>query len=109
MEKGGELNANTAASQECASGCAPTAQRGGLNRRTLYIGLAVAGAAGGLFLGWDWLVAAGLSTFIIALLPCAAMCALRLCGSRKGTNESKSRETIASTAGSEARPKGILR
>jgi hypothetical protein len=32
-----------------------------------------------LYAGWDWLVAAGLATTVIALAPCLAMCALGLC------------------------------
>ena len=35
-----------------------------------------------LHAGWDWLVAAGLATTIVALAPCVAMCALGLCMSR---------------------------
>lgn len=68
-----------AAPQACASG----AGGGRFNRRTLYIGLALA-AAGGMFLGWDWLVAVGLSTLIISLLPCAIMCAVGACVMCKG-------------------------
>ena len=102
MENVKEIDGKTTGSQGCTSGCAPTAQSGGVNRRALYIGLAVAGAAGGLFLGWDWLVAAGLSTLIIGVLPCVAMCALGLCGSRMGKKEQKSGETIAAPAGPDA-------
>ena len=42
---------------------------------------------GALFFGWDWLVAAGLATFIVALAPCAVMCALGLCASRMGKKD----------------------
>ncbi len=34
---------------------------------------------GGIALNWGWLVAAGLAPILIALLPCAVMCALGLC------------------------------
>lgn len=47
-------------------------------RRTLTI-FAIAAIAGGLALNWTWLVAAGLAPLVLALLPCAAMCALHLC------------------------------
>jgi hypothetical protein len=47
-------------------------------RRTLTV-LAIAAIAGGLALNWSWLVAAGLAPLVLALLPCAAMCALHLC------------------------------
>jgi hypothetical protein len=35
-----------------------------------------------LYAGWDWLVAAGLATTLIALAPCVLMCALGLCMGR---------------------------
>jgi len=37
-----------------------------------------------LYAGWDWLVAAGLATTIVALALCLAMCALGLCMGRGG-------------------------
>lgn len=33
----------------------------------------------GLALNWSWLVAAGVAPLLLALAPCAAMCALGLC------------------------------
>lgn len=33
----------------------------------------------GIFSGWGWLTAMGLAPILLALLPCAAMCALGLC------------------------------
>lgn len=75
-------------STSCELGCkSPTAKTGGFNRRILYIGLALAAGAG-MFLGWDWLVGVGLSTFIIALLPCLVMCAVGLCAMRMGQGKS---------------------
>ena len=47
-------------------------------RRTL-TALAIVAIAGGLALNWSWLVAAGLAPLVLALLPCAAMCAVHLC------------------------------
>lgn len=32
-----------------------------------------------LFAGWSWVVAAGLASLVLSVLPCAAMCALGLC------------------------------
>ena len=40
--------------------------------------------AAGLYLGWGWLAAAGIAPILIALAPCAAMCALGLCMSKMG-------------------------
>ena len=38
----------------------------------------------GLYLGWGWLTAAGIAPILIALAPCAAMCALGLCMNKMG-------------------------
>jgi hypothetical protein len=51
-----------------------------LGRRTAVVVWIAAAVGLGLFVGWGWLVAAGLSSTVLALLPCAAMCALGLCG-----------------------------
>ena len=58
---------------------------------TLYLsgrrGLIVAAvllAALGIYLGWAWLVAAGIAPILIAFAPCAAMCALGLCMNKMG-------------------------
>ena len=83
MENVRNVEANAAPAQEC---CAPAAKSGWLNSRNLLIGAAIAGG-GALVLGWDWLVAAGLATFIVALAPCAVMCALGICASRMGKKD----------------------
>lgn len=82
MEHARNTEANTTA-QSC---CAPAAKGGWLSSRSLLIGLAAVGG-GAMFLGWDWLVAAGVATFIVALAPCLVMCALGLCASRMGKKE----------------------
>ena len=33
----------------------------------------------GLAFKWNWLVAAGITPFVVSLLPCAAMCTLGFC------------------------------
>lgn len=50
-----------------------------LGRRRVLFALAAIFIVGGVALNWGWLVAAGLAPIIIALLPCAVMCALGLC------------------------------
>ncbi|HTE81410.1 MAG TPA: hypothetical protein VK634_12035 [Reyranella sp.] len=40
---------------------------------------AVAVAGGGAWFGWPWLAAAGIAPILLALAPCAAMCAVGLC------------------------------
>ena len=52
-------------------------------RRGLIV-LAVIVAGAGLFLNWGWLAAAGIAPFLVALAPCAAMCALGLCMNKAG-------------------------
>lgn len=47
-------------------------------RRALLL-LAGALIAAGLALNWGWLTAVGVAPVILALAPCAAMCALGLC------------------------------
>ena len=66
-----------------SQGCNPILTLGGRVRQgTTLTVLTVAGVGAGLVLGWDSLVALGLSSFILAVLPCAAMCAFGLCASR---------------------------
>jgi hypothetical protein len=49
---------------------------------------AMAIGGGGLLLNWSWLVAVGLAPLLLALLPCAAMCALGMCMSHgKGKDD----------------------
>jgi hypothetical protein len=47
-------------------------------RRGLLL-LAVLVAIVGITLNWGWLVAVGAAPLLIAILPCAVMCALGLC------------------------------
>ena len=75
--------ANTASAQSC---CAPAGKTGWLSSRNLLIGAMVVGG-GAMFLGWDWLVAAGVASILVALAPCLAMCALGLCASRMGRKD----------------------
>ena len=73
-----------AAAQGC---CAPAGKSGWLSSRNIVIGALVLGAAGGLFFGWNWLVAAGFASIIIGLAPCLVMCGLGLCMSRMGKKD----------------------
>ena len=90
MENVRNAEANTIAAQGC---CAPAAKNGWLKPRNLLIGVALVGGAGAMVLGWDWLVAAGVASIIIAAAPCLVMCALGLCMNRMG----KSDQTAAAT------------
>ncbi|MBI4342203.1 MAG: hypothetical protein HY599_02415 [Candidatus Omnitrophica bacterium] len=55
-----------------------------LGGRRGLIALTVAAVGMGLYLSWGWLVAAGLAPLLLALAPCAAMCALGLCMNKMG-------------------------
>ena len=54
-----------------------------LGTRGLII-LATVVIGAGLALNWSWLVAIGLAPILLAVLPCAVMCALGLCMMPKG-------------------------
>lgn len=49
----------------------------GNRRAMIFLAIAVLGA--GAALNWGWLVAIGVAPILLALAPCAAMCALGLC------------------------------
>ena len=55
----------------------PIASQAIFNKQTLAL-LAVA-TPFALFFGWEWLIASGAATLLIAVLPCLVMCGLGLC------------------------------
>ena len=71
-----------------------------LGSRTGVIVSLVLLAALGLGSGWSWLVTVGIAPLLVAVLPCAAMCALGLCASRHGRRSCAS-EMDAKAASSE--------
>jgi hypothetical protein len=75
---------NASGAQSC---CAPAGKSGWLSTRNMVIGAAILGGGGALFFGWNWLVAAGLASIVVGILPCLAMCALGLCMNRMGKKE----------------------
>lgn len=74
---------------------------GRIGVRTAVLTLAFVGLAVGLLLSWDWLVAAGLSSLVLGLLPCAAMCAAGLCMRHGGGNSGAAKDAAASRQGPE--------
>lgn len=48
-----------------------------------FILIAVLVAIVGITMNWGWVVAVGAAPLLIAILPCAAMCALGLCMNHK--------------------------
>lgn len=63
-------------------------------RRGLMV-LAVAAVGTGLYVSWGWLAAVGIAPLLLALAPCAAMCALGLC-MNKGAGKSCSPDSKSS-------------
>src|SRR5437899_1326571 len=51
----------------------------------------------GLALGWDWLTAVGLAPLILAVAPCAIMCALGLCTMSRGSSSSATQHQRSSS------------
>ena len=96
MENVRNIEANAVPAQEC---CAPAAKSGWQNPRNLLIGVAVGGGLGALVLGWDWLVAAGVASIILALAPCLVMCALGLCMNRMSKSDHSAAGTPLATPG----------
>lgn len=70
------------------------------------IAAAVVLAAPALWFGWPWLVAAGLAPLLIAMAPCAVMCAVGACSMGKSCRKSEtdSAESPAAEAGSGSAP-----
>ena len=85
MDTTKQIEGNATATQGCCS--APAGRPGWLSSRNVLIGVIGLGIAAGLFFGWSWLVAAGLASIILGILPCLAMCALGLCMNRMGKKE----------------------
>ena len=87
------------------TGSAADAARGGprhlgnfaLGGRRAWLALAVIVLVGGMILNWSWLVAVGIAPLLLALAPCAAMCALSLC-SKSGGDGCKRQDTTAPPA-----------
>jgi YHS domain-containing protein len=65
-------------------------------RRTLFV-LAALLIVGGIALNWGWLVAIGVAPILVALLPCAVMCALGLCMHRMAGGQHGAGKTAAGT------------
>ena len=85
--------------------CNPVLTLGGrVSQGTTLTVLAVAGVGAGLILGWDLLVAAGLSGLVLAVLPCVAMCALGLCASRMGQKDAGAGSVAGAVPPKEAQP-----
>lgn len=79
-----------------------TLSRPYLSDRKVLAVLAAAMIGAGLWLSWGWLATAGIAPVLVALAPCAAMCALGLC--MKGSG-GKSCASNNGTGGAQAGPR----
>ncbi|MFC0808865.1 hypothetical protein ACFHWW_26070 [Ensifer sp. P24N7] len=73
-----------------------------LRGRRGLIAAAVAVAVPALWIGWPWLVVAGIAPILIALAPCAIMCALGYCAMRTGSNSNQGEASGANLNSGEA-------
>ena len=69
-----------------------------LRDRRVLMAIAAPVIVGGAVLNWGWLVAVGAAPLILALAPCAAMCALGLCAMGKDGKSCGKSETPAPAA-----------
>lgn len=67
-----------------AAGAGPGGSFWSAHKRQVLIGLGLGAVVLGALLNWNWLVAVGAAPIILALLPCAAMCAIGVCAMRGG-------------------------
>lgn len=70
-----------------------------LGNRRVMIFLAVAVLGVGAALNWGWLVAIGVAPILLAVAPCAAMCALGLCMKGGGKSCSSGDQSTKGTPG----------
>lgn len=71
-------------------------------RRGLIL-LSVAALGSAMALNWGWLIAVGIAPLLLALAPCAAMCALGLCMNKMG-DKSCSTESSSGAQDAETNP-----
>jgi hypothetical protein len=78
-------------------------------RRGLIL-LAVTALGAALVLNWGWLVAVGLAPLLLALAPCAAMCAIGLCANKMmgGNNSCSTRSSTGDRSSGTGSSPGTL-
>lgn len=72
-------------------------------RRGLIL-LSVAALGLAMALNWGWLAAVGIAPLLLALAPCAAMCALGLCMSKMGNQSGPTQSNSGAQGGGGAPP-----
>lgn len=74
-------------------------------RGWVLLALVVVGAA--LVLNWGWLAAIGVAPLLLALAPCAAMCALGLCMNKSGGKSCSKSSSDGKQAANDAAPAAV--
>ncbi len=74
----------------------------GGRRGLILLTVAILGA--GLVLNWNWLVAVGIAPLLLALAPCAAMCALGLCMHKIGNQSGRTQANPGAQGGAGTPP-----
>ncbi len=79
-----------------------------LGGRRGFLILAAVALIGGLAFNWNWLAAVGVAPLILAVAPCAVMCAFGLCMNRMTGGSCKSNQAgnTTETGGETALPNG---
>jgi len=72
-------------------------------RRGLIL-LSVAALGSAMALNWGWLIAVGIAPLLLALAPCAAMCALGLCMHKIGNQSGRTQANPGAQAGAGTPP-----
>jgi len=77
----------------------------GGRRGLIFLAVAVLGA--GAALNWGWLVAIGVAPILVAVAPCAVMCAVGLCAMRGGKSCSSGEQSAkgSSETAASAKPR----
>jgi hypothetical protein len=75
-----------------------------LGNRWALLALAAAALGAGRAFNWSWLVAAGITPLLLAVLPCVAMCALGLCLARMTAGSSTTQPSLPASEASAAAP-----
>ena len=73
------MNARTESTLLTRSGKPSPFSSFSLGGRRTWLAVGAVALAGGAALNWSWLVAVGVAPLLLAIAPCAAMCALGLC------------------------------
>lgn len=78
-----------------------------LGGRTGLIAVAAAALGLGAYANWGWLVAAGLAPILLAMAPCAVMCALGMCMKKSAGSAADERSPSQSSSAESGGPSSL--